>query len=411
MSATQSYSLFELNEYIKRVIALNFNEPVWIKCEISQVNEVRGNWYLDLVEKEETSDTVIAQSSAVIWYKSFLFIKRKLGDLSNSILQNGTEILVKVKIDFNERYGLKLLIEDIDPSYTIGQLEMNRQKILDRLKQQDVIEINRQHTLPQVIQRIAVISSSTAAGYKDFCKQLEHNPYAYSYRIELYDASMQGQNTERTVVEALRAIEKEVDQFDVIAIIRGGGSKLDLAAFDNYNIAYTIAQSSLPVIVGIGHEIDTSITDLVAHTSLKTPTAVADYLIETSLHFESNLIEIGRLIAQSAREDLKQNELHVQSLEERLSLFPRQIIRQHKEEIAYISKSIMTASRNYLHSTNRLLEAYNQQLTLADPAENLKKGYALVKLNGSLVKGKIKEAGQLIEIEFKDGSTKAITQK
>jgi exodeoxyribonuclease VII large subunit len=176
----ETHSLFELNEYIKRVIALNFPEPLWINCEIAQIKEVRGNVYIDLVE-QDNQDNIIAQASAVIWYKSYLFIKNKLGHLANSLLSVGTHVKVKVIVEFNERYGYKLVIEDIDPTYTLGRLEINRQKIIERLKADQLFDLNKCIELPAVIQKIAIISSDQAAGYKDFIAQISENQYGYHF--------------------------------------------------------------------------------------------------------------------------------------------------------------------------------------------------------------------------------------
>ena len=197
-----SYTLFELNEYIKRVIALNFQEPVWIECEISQVKESRGNFYLDFVQKKEDSDEVVAQSSGYLWYKSALFLKKKLGDLFAALLKDGTAVKIKVYIEFHERYGLKLNIEDIDPSFTIGQLEMLRQKIIQRLKEEGKLNSNKLIPIPSVVQKIAVISSETAAGYIDFVQQIQHNIYGYQFTHTLFSAALQGSNTEKKVTAA-----------------------------------------------------------------------------------------------------------------------------------------------------------------------------------------------------------------
>ncbi|MBK7220785.1 MAG: exodeoxyribonuclease VII large subunit [Saprospiraceae bacterium] len=206
MAQNDTFTLFDLNEYLKRVIALNFPEPVWISCEIAQIKNARGNYYLDLVQQNEKEE-VIAQSQAAIWYKSYLFLKAKLGDLLNSLLQEGTQIKIKVNVEYNERFGLKLIIEDIDPAYTLGQMELSRQKIMERLKTAGVTELNKNVVMPRVIQRIAVISSDTAAGFKDFTAHLEENKYGYQFTPTLFPAAMQGQNTEKEVVSQLQEIK------------------------------------------------------------------------------------------------------------------------------------------------------------------------------------------------------------
>jgi exodeoxyribonuclease VII large subunit len=213
MSEKNAHSLYELNEYIKRVVSLNFNETLWISCEISQANSSRGHYYLELDQKNEDSNEIIAQMSAVIWVKNFLFIKRKLGDVADLILVNGSQVLLKVKLDFNERYGLKLIIEDIDASYTIGQMEIARQKTLERLKKENLIHLNSQNDIPQVIQRIAVISSKTAAGYQDFIQHLTNNSYGYQYKTTLFQTAMQGINTEKELLQSMNQILENKEHF------------------------------------------------------------------------------------------------------------------------------------------------------------------------------------------------------
>ena len=259
----EAYSLFEVNQYIKRVLALNFEEPIWVECEINQVSNSRGNLYLDLIEKSEDNDQIVAKSAATLWYRQFLFIKKKLDKLTDSILSEGVKVKLKVNIEFSERYGMSLNIIDIDPAFTFGQFELNRQKVIEQLRSKGLLDRNGQHKLPTVIKRVAVISSETAAGYQDFVNQILENAYDYHFDIDLFPAAMQGQKTEREVVDALRSAQE--GNYDIIAIIRGGGSKLDLAAFDNYNIAFEIANCDIPVFTGIGHDIDQTVCDIVSN--------------------------------------------------------------------------------------------------------------------------------------------------
>ncbi|MCZ2336866.1 MAG: exodeoxyribonuclease VII large subunit [Chitinophagales bacterium] len=341
---TESYTLYELNEYIKRVIALNFPELIWVNCEIASVKEVKGNVYLDLVYHDDKSDEVTAQMQASIWYKTHLFLKNKLGALLPSLLSGGTHVLIKVFVAFNERYGMKLVIEDIDPSFTIGQMEMNRQKILHQLQNEGLIFVNRQRPIPSVIQRIAVISAHNAAGYIDFVQQLTNNIYGYRYDITLFSASMQGQYTERDVCKALDTIAEQAEKFDVAVIIRGGGSKLDLAWFDNFNIGAKIAKSPLPVITGIGHEIDNTVADVVAGISLKTPTAVADHLINHNAEFESGVINVEQWIVQLAQRILKSHEISLVHITQLLSLIPKDKLNTHRTQLQLVVHQILSTA-------------------------------------------------------------------
>lgn len=399
----QSYTLYELNEYIKRVIALNFAESIWINCEISQVKEVRGNVYLDLVHHDDKTEEIKAQISANIWYKSYLFIKNKLGSLLPSLLKEGTHVLLKVKVEFNERYGIKLIIEDIDPSFTIGQMEMNRQKILQRLQEEGLIHLNKQHPLPSVLQRIAVISSANAAGYIDFINHLNTNTYGYKYSTTLYSAALQGLNTEREVCQALREIEQNKEKFDTIIIIRGGGSKLDLAWFDNFNIGSLISKSSLPVITGIGHDIDSTVTDIVAHTSLKTPTAVADYLINHNLEFESELIQKSYWISQMAQQLLKQQQLALQNITQEILWIPKDKIRNGFMVLSNIQNMIYQGVFRKIQSHKDKLILMDKEIYISHPENILKKGYTIIRQNNKISKtSKDLDLHQGFEIQFID---------
>lgn len=380
-----SYSLYELNEYIRRVIALNFPDPIWVHCEIAQIKEVRGNVYLDLVYHDESTDEVTAQISANIWYKSYLFLKNKLGALLPSLLAQGTNVSIKVQVEFNEKYGMKLIIEDIDPSYTIGQMEMKRQKILQQLSDESLIHLNKLTALPKVVQKVAIISSPKAAGYIDFINHLTHNPYGYQYSLRLFEAALQGLNTERDVCNALKMISENHTAFDCILIIRGGGSKPDLAWFDNYNIGTAIAKSKLPVITGIGHDIDSTVADVVAFQSLKTPTAVADFLIEHNLDFESAIIEKGRWISQMARQIVQTQEVSLASISQMIRMVPAEILRKNHSHLDVIWNQILLIAKNKIKFQHQQLTLADKQIAISDPQSILNRGYTIVRQGGKIV--------------------------
>ncbi|MBK6783868.1 MAG: exodeoxyribonuclease VII large subunit [Saprospiraceae bacterium] len=380
-----SYTLFELNEYIKRVIALNFQEPVWIECEISQVKESRGNFYLDFVQKKEDSDEVVAQSSGYLWYKSALFLKKKLGDLFGALLKDGTAVKIKVYIEFHERYGLKLNIEDIDPSFTIGQLEMLRQKIIQRLKEEGKLNSNKLIPIPSVVQKIAVISSETAAGYIDFVQQIQHNIYGYQFTHTLFSAALQGSNTEKEVTAALMNIYERAEEFDIIVIIRGGGSKLDLAGFDNYLIAHTISVSPLPVIAGIGHEIDLTVTDIVSYFSAKTPTAVAAWLIDHNAGFESKISDKASQILQSAQQIVRNHILFVNQMISGLAVLPSEIISRNAMFLENQMSKLAFFAESKIRSHKDKLTLIEKTIELSDPENILKKGYTLVRHGNNII--------------------------
>jgi exodeoxyribonuclease VII large subunit len=383
----ETYSLFDLNEYLKRVIALNFPEPIWISCEISSCKQTRGNYYLDLIQQNENNE-VIAQSSGIIWFKSIYFLKAKLGDLLPSLLKEGVQIKLKVNIEFNERYGMKLVIEDIDPSFTLGQMELNRQKILERLKKEEVTELNKAIPKPKVLQRLAVISSETAAGYIDFKTHLANNAYGYKFTVDLYTAAMQGANTDAEVVNAFALIKENINKYDVVILIRGGGSKLDLSAFDSFNIGYTIACFPIPVITGIGHEIDQSIADMMAHTAMKTPTAVADFIIENNMNYEGKIIEFANVLGSLSNMQVKHNQINMESLFTFIQTSSSEKLKYEKlnmdqkwNEFTFLNSTMMKENFTFLNS----IEA---SLKLSSPDFILKKGFAIVKNGEQFISSK-----------------------
>ncbi|MDF1698921.1 MAG: exodeoxyribonuclease VII large subunit, partial [Saprospiraceae bacterium] len=407
-----SYSLYELNEYIKRVIALNFTETIWVNAEVGQVKEVRGQVYMDLVQHSEEENQITAQASAIIWYKSYLFIRKKLGELLPAILSEGSKILVKVKVEYHERYGMKLVVEDIDPSYTIGQMEIARQKIIENLRKTGNIEDNKQKELPEVIQKIAVISSATAAGFADFKQQLAKNEYGYDIQLDLYQAAMQGMNTEKEVCQALDQIGVLKGEYDCIAIIRGGGSRLDLASFDNFNIGFKIATSSLPVLTGIGHEIDSTVADIVAHSPLKTPTAVAAFVLDRNAQFESDITQAGIWISQLAKQNIENHNLRVEQLAQLVQLKPQEIIRNEYLKIEQLSALLKQGAKYNLRELKESVLHMEQIVKMADPQSILKRGYVMLKKEKGVISS-IDEVqkGETVSLEFLDGVATATINK
>jgi exodeoxyribonuclease VII large subunit len=398
-----SYSLFELNEYIRRVIALNFAEPIWVNCEISQVKEVRGNVYLDLIYQDETTGDITAQIGANIWYKSHLFIKNKLGDLLPAILKEGSHVLLKVNVEFNERYGMKLVIEDIDPSYTIGQMEMQRQKIIQKLTDDGLLDRNKETRLPSVIKRIAIISSETAAGFIDFRQHIIQNNYGYTFDMDLYQIALQGANTERDFTKAILAIEERSKDYDCILVIRGGGSKLDLAAFDHYNIGAKIGKSKIPVITGIGHDIDSTIADVCAYESCKTPTAVADFIIEHNYTFEAKVLESMYWIAQTAKQHIRHAELSLNQSIQLLHILPNDIIRTQYDLIDQGIDTALLHIRHRLSKASDSLTFADKQMKMLDPRFVLKRGYAIIRQEEKIItRAKHFNKNQPSTIEFFD---------
>lgn len=408
----ETYGLFKLNEYVRRVIALNFQDTIWITAEISQVSFSRGNYYLDLIEKQEGSDTIIAKASAILWYKKSIFLKKKFADLFESIMDTGNEIRIKIRVEFSERYGFSLVIEDLDPSFTLGKAEMLKQQILAKLEKEQLIQKNAALELPIVLQKIAIISSPTAAGYKDFISHLDENAYQYHYSYKLFASAMQGTAVESELVKAMESIEADQIAYDCIVIIRGGGAKLDLAAFDNYVIAKKIANCKYPVITGIGHDIDQSIADIVSHTDVKTPTAVADFLVLHNQNYESRILDLGLQIQVAFKNILQDNNSKLNLLLEQVShayAFRKQSEIQKLNEadnnLNHFSKHLLSDQRN-------LLKSIEKQIKILSPQNIMKRGFSILRKNGVAIKSVTDlKANDEVESEFIDGIVKSVIKK
>jgi len=409
----ESYSLSQVNQYIKQVIAVNFPERIWVQAEISQVKESRGQYYLELVEKHSDSDEVIARADAVIWYRSYLAIQNKLGSLTSQILQDGTQVQLRVSIQFHEKYGLKFNIEEIDPSYTFGQLEMNRQKTIERLQKEELIGKNRKIAIERrILQRIAVISSENAAGLQDFERQLHDNPYGYAFHTSLFSASVQGRNLETEILARLKEIRRNYHLFDAVVIIRGGGSKLDLSGFDSYEIARSVAEFPIPVYSGIGHDIDQNVIELVVFEALKTPTAVANYLLEHNLVFENEILNIYERIRSRCRHRLTELKSETDHLERRLHVLSQSYMKNQIQMLDNTSRFLHQAFRGALFAHGMQLEQTEQKISLSDPVHILEKGYSVAYFKEQPLRSvrNISE-GDEFELLLKDGRLRNIVNK
>lgn len=404
----QTYSLFELNEFIRRILALNLADEIWLRCEMAQVSFSRGHYYLDLVEKAEEGDSVIAQSSAVLWGGNYKKLLRKVGAELNYLLQEGMEVQLLVKVDFHERYGLKLVIKDIDPTYTLGKLELKRRETIRELKKLDLLEKNARQALTKVVQRIAVISSERAAGYQDFLEQLAGNDYAYAFNHQLFESAMQGQKVEEEMITQLKKIEKQKKNFDCIVIIRGGGARLDLSAFDSLELCKCIANCSLPILTGIGHDVDETVVDMVAFKALKTPTAVADFLIHRNLQFESEMMQLGMILNSIATESLQAEVLLLQKLEQELSFQTERLLFKQNQMLDYIEQELPKVVKRKYKQEVQQLENLETVVKLLSPDTALRRGFTITSKNGKALQSKegVKE-GDVLKTKFWDGEVES----
>ena len=302
-------TLFELNGRIKDSIHQAFPDSCWVVAEISELKvNANGHCYLELIEKDTESEAMKARARATIWSSAFRMIRPYFETTVRTALSPGLKIMVKASVEFHELYGLSLNITDIEPSYTLGEMAKQKQEVIDQLIREGVFDLNKQQEMNRLPRKIAVISSPTAAGYGDFQNQLLHNPHGYKFYMRLFPAIMQGEEAEVSIVNAMERVFRHEDFFDALVIIRGGGAQSDLNCFNGYWLASHIAQFSLPVLTGIGHEQDETVADMVAHTRLKTPTAVAEFLLAKFQSEESLLYELSASLASASREILHSRE-------------------------------------------------------------------------------------------------------
>lgn len=400
----KKYSLFELQIYLKRVITLNFQEPLWVIAEISQIRHNRGHLYLELIEKKDDGQEVCAQCQAIIWSKNLVQIKQSLGDTAEELLCEGTEVSLLTAVTFHPVYGLKLSVLDVDAGYTLGKMELERQQTILRLKKEGLLQLNSMITPPMVLQRIAVISSADAAGYQDFVQHLHNNDYGYFFELRLFSSAVQGKQLEEDVQTNLDAIARDPSRFDCVVIIRGGGSKLDLAGFDRYNIARSISQCALPVFTGIGHETDTTVADLVACRSFKTPTAVANYLIDQNINFEANLQQTHHLILQKGSKLLIGHKERLLMSRQRIAQSLMRHLQNEQHMLTNYREKINLLIKRELESAKIAVSHLVEKISLLNPREILRKGYSLTLHKGIIVReSQSLKPGDPITTLFHDG--------
>ncbi|MEO0732600.1 MAG: exodeoxyribonuclease VII large subunit [Bacteroidota bacterium] len=380
----KSYTLADLANFIRRVFALNLPEAVWVTAELAQVSHSRGHRWLTLVEKDPEGTEVIAQLEGVVWANQLGTLQRSYGlKLIRDLFQDGMSVRLKVSTAFHPRYGLRLVVEDLDPAHTIGALEQRRRETLEELARADLLHRNANVPLPLVPQRLAVISSDTAAGLADFERQLLANPYDFAFKLTRFPAAMQGTQTGPEITTRLRQIARSVADFDAVVIVRGGGSRMDLAAFDGKELAVAVAEFPLPVLVGIGHETDASVLDQVAHRSLKTPTAVAVFLLDRLLQVESRIMQLGQDVRQTAQRTLDQEQLRLQ---------------RYADQAHWQAASVIREENLRLNGLERLLQALRPETTLA-------RGYALVSQHGQLIVDPAELQPGTVEVKLQKGRT------
>ncbi len=383
----EKISLLELQERIRRGIEGAVPHQVWITAEIGEMkNHPSGHCYLDLVDYKEGERGVAAKARGVIWSSAWRMLQPYFLSAAGVPLSKGLNVLLKVQANFSAVYGLSLNILDIDPSFTVGELELRRQQTIKRLQQEGCMEMNAQLQLPPLPRRIAVISSATAAGYRDFMNHLHKNEYGFRFSTELFPAQMQGQEAPESIIVALDKIAEREGEFDIVAILRGGGAAMDLLCFDDYSLAVNIAQFPLPVITGIGHDHDYHIADMVANTWLKTPTAVADYFVDIFV----------------------QQEQYLMHLFQRISLTLAHKISTERHRLLTLHNTLVQNVANLLSCRRQQLEMLRLKVEAADPARILGSGFAIVAVGGKRAGAEDIVEGARVKMVLGDGEVEFV---
>ncbi|EJX01347.1 exodeoxyribonuclease VII large subunit [gut metagenome] len=345
-----------------------------------------GHCYLEFVQKDPRSQHLIAKVRGTIWNSVFRLIKPYFEETTGQAFTSGIKVLVQVSVSFHELYGYSLTVQDIDPGYTLGDMALRRKEILQQLSDEGILTLNKELEMPLLPQRIAVISSATAAGYDDFCHQLKHNSWGFFFHTELFPAWMQGDRVESSVLSALDQINHRLDDFDVVVIIRGGGATSDLSGFDTYLLAAACAQFPLPVITGIGHERDDTVLDLVSHTRVKTPTAAAEYLISRMEEAAGILEQLSLHLQQSVVARLDAEHRKLQNCCTRIPAMALKRMTDGKLRLSVCQHAIMQSSRQLVAREQHRLELLHQHLMDASPQKLLARGYSLTLKDGHVVK-------------------------
>lgn len=409
-SHSQHITLSELQRQIKQALEGALPLPVWVVAEVSELKvNYSGHCYLELVEKSEPArgGTPIprAQARAVIWRSQYAMLSAYFEAETGSRLAVGMKILAKVIVSYHELYGLSLQITDLDASYTLGEVERQKQLTIAQLKADGVWDMNREQELPLLTQRIAVVSSAAAAGYRDFCNELQQGGYAF--RTTLFDAVVQGQAAEESVCKALMQVAERQEEFDVVVIIRGGGSASDLSCFNSYRLCSYVAQFPLPVVTGIGHDKDTSVADMVAHTPLKTPTAVAAWLTERMARMDGWLTDVAVQLSELATKATQGEQLRLERMMGEVSRLGGTYCERARGRMAMFGEQLKGEVARFIERRAMFLHVAETMVEARAPEKILRLGFAVVRCDGRAVTSAEGLSGREVEIQLAEGKVKA----
>jgi Exonuclease VII, large subunit len=398
-------SLYELNALVRQALNESLPDTYWIQAELSDVrSNATGHCYLEFIQKDARGNNLIAKARGTIWANVYRMLKPYFEESTGQAFVSGIKVMVEVTVEFHELYGFSLTVVDIDPTYTLGDMARKRREILKQLEDEGVLTLNKELEMPMLAQRIAVISSSSAAGYGDFCRQLEENPYGFVFYPRLFPALMQGNQVEESVINALNAVNDHRDDFDTVVIIRGGGATSDLSGFDTYLLAANCAQFPLPIITGIGHERDDTVLDSVAHTRVKTPTAAAQFLITHMHNAAVSLDELAQTLISSVSVRMDKEHSRLSELTNRLPLVIKNRTIREGYLLEQLIQRINVGIARSLTSKQHRLMLLEQRVNDASPERLLKRGFSITLKDGKAVTDSAQlKAGDVITTRLAKG--------
>lgn len=411
MASERTFTLLELNRMVRETIERQMDGKYWVEAELSDLHD-RNHCYMELVENDPFGPTPLAKARAVCWANRWTALRSKFERQTQQQLRPGIKVRMMVTPTFHESYGFAYQVSDIDPDYTLGDIVRKRMEIIRQLKEAGIFDLQRELVLPRFAQRIAVISSAQAAGYGDFCHQIDDNSYGLSFSHELFAAIMQGEQVEQSVIAALDRINARIDEFDVVVIIRGGGATTDMSGFDTLALAENVANFPLPIITGIGHDRDECILDMVSYMRVKTPTAAAAFLIDHLSEVYTALVSARERISRIAERHLAYEKMRLKQLADRIpTLFALTRERQTKR-IDALAHRLDSAATQRLERERHRLQLVAQRAQAQDPIHILRRGYSITLHNGhALRSGDELADGDIIETRLEQGTLKSEIRK
>lgn len=411
MASERTFTLLELNHMVRETIERQMDGEYWVEAELSDLHD-RNHCYMELVENAPFGPTPLAKARAVCWANRWTALRSKFERQTQQQLRPGIKVRMMVTPTFHEAYGFAYQVSDIDPDYTLGDIVRKRMEIIRQLKEAGIFDLQRELVLPRFAQRIAVVSSAQAAGYGDFCHQIDDNSYGLSFSHELFAAIMQGEQVEQSVIAALDRINARIDEFDVVVIIRGGGATTDMSGFDTLALAENVANFPLPIITGIGHDRDECILDMVSYMRVKTPTAAAAFLIDHLSEVYTALVSTRERISRIAERHLAYEKMRLKQLADRIpTLFALTRERQTKR-IDALAHRLDSAATQRLERERHRLQLVAQRAQAQDPIHILRRGYSITLHNGhALRSGDELADGDIIETRLEQGTLKSEIRK